>query len=391
MKTKAMSVKRMKFGLLGLCTISLSYLSLSPILESISRDLPGVSQNLVQMVLTLPSLMFIIFSPLAGILARKIRKKTIAEIAVICYLAGGLFPFFFHQTIWQLLLGSTVIGCGTGLLMPIINELICDYFDETERGQLMGLNATFVAGGGIVYIFLSGILSSLGWHFSYLAFLLVVPVLIVTICCVPDGIRHETGDKSSPDKKKSGFEMNPYVAALFVIGFIYFVTQNAFNTNSSSYVAEITGGDAGLASLATMANAIGGMIGGTLFGLLMKKIARQIETAAVFIAGLGFLLAFMIPAFVPVLLGGIFVGIGFAMFNAAGTFLLSTHLKPENNGLTTSIYMALINLGAAISPFIVNSVSGLFSPALSVRFLVCALVLLALAVFSLLVNLRKKA
>lgn len=375
----------MKAGLLVTCMIPLSYLSLSPILESIARSFPTVNQSLIQLVLTLPNFMFIICSPLSGILSGKIRKKTIVEFAVLCYLIGGLLPFFFHSSIWLLLLGSLIIGSGTGLLMPVSNELICDYFDETERAQLMGLNATFVAGGGILFIFLSGMLSSFGWHYSYLCFLLIIPVMIVTIFCVPDGIHHEK------TKESSGFEMNPYVLALFVIGFVYFVTQNAFNTNSSSYVSEILdGGNGSMASLATMANAVGGIIGGTLFGLLMKKLSHQIETIAVGMAGLGFVLAFLIPSFFPVLFSGALVGAGFAMFNAAGTFLLSQNLKPENNAFTTAIYMALINLGAAISPFVVNSVSGIFSSALSMRFLVCGIILLVLAVFSFVINKARK-
>lgn len=372
----------MKAGLLITCMISLSYLSLSPILASIAKSFPDVNQSLVQMVLTLPNLMFIICAPLSGILSRLIRKKTVVEIAALCYLIGGLFPFFFHSSIWMLLFGSMIIGLGTGLLMPVSNELICDYFDLNERGQMMGLNATFVAIGGIMFIFLSGMLSGIAWHYSYLCFLLVIPVLIVIIFCVPDGIKHV----SEGGKSKSGFEMNPYVFALFIIGFLYFILQNAFNTNSSSYVSEIMQGDGKIASVITIANSIGGMIGGTLFGIIVKKINNQIETLAVSFAAVGFFLAYLLPSFAPLLLGSALVGAGFAIFNAAGTFLLSQKLKPENNAFTVAIYMALINLGAAMSPFIVNSVSGIFAPTLAIRFLVCGIALAIVAAASFLVN-----
>lgn len=370
-----------KIGILAACACALSYLALTPVIGEMIAAFPDVRESLVQMVITLPTLMFIIFSPVAGILGRKMPKKRLLLVALGLYFAGGLFPFFFHGSVWFLLIGSMIIGSGTGIMMPTINSVICENFDGAERGQIMGLNATFTAVGAMMFIFASGQLSRIGWHFSYLTFLLVLPLALAIYLLV-----EEKPVSVSCVTSRGGFEMNPYIAFLFLLGFVYFTAQNAFNTNSAIYMSQLGFGGADVASTVTMCNTLGGILGGVLFGWIAGKVKNQVETVALILAGAGFLVAFFLRAQIPILVGGALVGSGFAIYNAAGTLLLSRFLKPENNDFTVSVYMALINLGGALSPMIVNSVSSLFASGAAIRFLVCGVVIIIGAVASLLIN-----
>lgn len=374
---------KIKIGILVTCTCSLCYMAFSPIIASMAAAFPDAGISLVQMVMTLPSFMFIVFSPLAGKLTQRIRKKTLVTASLLMYLLGGLFPFFFHSNIWLVLMGSVVIGSGSGLLMPVINAIICDCFNEEDRAQLMGLNATFVAIGAMLFIFVGGQLVSLlgDWFYCYLSFLLLIPVLAVALLCLPD-----SGPAQQKEESGSGFEMNPYVAFVFVIGFLYFVMQNAFNTNSSLYISETGIGGPEAAGLATMCNTLGGIAGGAVFGLLVKKAKDQAQTVALALAGAGFLLAFFVRSIVPVLAGGALVGAAFAFYNAVGTYLLSKYLRPQNNAFTVSVYMAVINVGAALSPVVVNAVSSLAGEGTAQRYLVCGAAILACGVASAVIN-----
>lgn len=380
-----------KVGVLTACSCSLSYLAFSPIIASIAASFPETDISLVQMIITLPSFMFIIFSPLAGKLAQKVEKKTLAVIAILLYLAGGLLSFFLHSSIWQILAGSLIIGCGSGLLMPVLNSIICDCFDGAERGQIMGLNATFVALGAMLMIFISGQLSRFGWHMSFLSFLILIPVLIVVLAFLPKSKAAPALAKQGADThNSSGFEMTPIIAFLFVIGVAYFSLQNAYNTNSSLYLSDMNIGVAEVASYVTMVNSLGGIFGGMLFGWLVTKAKAQVETVALLLSSAGFLLTFFLPQIVPILVGSALVGAGFALFNASGTFLLSKYLKPENNAFTASIYLAVVNLGASLSPVVVNNISGLFGESTAVRYLTTGILIGVCAVISFLVSRGRK-
>ena len=61
-------------------------------------------------------------------------------------------------------------------------------------------------------------------------------------------------------------------------------------------------------------------------------------------------------------------------------------MKPENNAFTVSIYLAVVNVGASLSPFLVNSVSGLFGAGIAARYCVSGAVILCCMALSILAN-----
>ncbi len=383
-----MNKLKIKIGIMSLCSVALSYMALSPIIASIGADFTGVDETLVQMVFTLPSLLFIIGSPLSGIAMSYINKKTIALFSLGCYLIGGLFPFFFNSSIWMLLVGSLIIGVGTGFLMPLINGFIVQYFDKNDRAPLMGMNAIFTALGALTFIFIGGQLSRFGWRYTYLAFSLVIVIIALVITCLPTG-EPQKAEVSEKNGKTSAFEMNPYIFGLFVIGFIYFVVQNAFNTNSSAYAINVLGKDAAMASLVTMINTIGGIIGGMSFSRIAYRAKSQIETITLAIIAVGFFITFFIPSTVAFFAGSFLIGYGFAIFNAAGSYLLSYNTRPETNAFTVSVYLALINFGAAISPIVVNACTGFIGEGIQNKFLFVGIVITIIGVGSYLLNAKK--
>lgn len=386
-----MEKTKIKIGILALCAVALSYMAMTPVLASIGAEFSGVSETLVQMIITLPSLLFIVGSPLSGIAMSSVNKKKIAMFALTCYLVGGLFPFFFNSNIWQLLAGSAIIGVGTGFLMPLINGFIVQYFDKENQAGMMGLNATFTALGAMAFIFAAGQLAKFGWRTSYIVFAFVLVIIIVAFICLPAGEPVQAKEFANTNQKStSKFEMNPYIMGLFIIGFIYYVMQNAFNTNSSAYVSEVLGAGAAVASIVTMANTIGGIVGGATFKGVSMKFKNQVETITLVIVAVGFLVAFLIQTLPAIIIGSLLVGYGFALFNAGGTFLLAQNTRPETNAFTVSVYLALINIGAAISPVIVNTCGGLIGNGTGPKYLLAAIIIVAVTIYSFILNRAKK-
>ena len=381
-----MNKTKIKVGVLSLCAVALSYMALSPIIASISAEFVGVNETLPQMVFTLPSLLFIVCSPLSGIAMSYINKKAIALFSLACYLVGGLFPFFFNSNIYELLIGSAIIGVGIGFMMPLVNGFIVQYFDKNERAQLMGLNATFTALGALFFIFAGGQLARFGWRYTYLVFAFVGVVILLAVVCLPKGEPEKAVENNG--KSNSAFEMNPYILGLFIIGIIYFIMQNSFNTNSSAYVVEIMEAGAEVASLVTMINTVGGIIAGMTFKNLAGKFGSQIETVTLFVIAIGFFISYFATNFIGVAVASFLIGFGFAIMNAAGSYLLSLNTRPETNSFTVSIYLALINTGAAISPIVVNALAGMFGEGIAIKFMMVAIVLVATAAYSFILNKR---
>ena len=140
-----------------------------------------------------------------------------------------------------------------------------------------------------------------------------------------------------------------------------------------------------------MANTIGGIIGGAMFKGLVMHFRNHIETVTLIAVGIGFLLPFFIPNFVALLIGSILVGYGYAVFNAGGTFMLAQNTRPDTNAFTVSVYLALINLGGALSPIIVNVCSGILGDGVSYKYLFSGSVILVVGMYSLFLNTKKNA
>ena len=163
-----------------------------------------------------------------------------------------------------------------------------------------------------------------------------------------------------------------------------------FTTNSSAYVAEVVGAGAGVASVVTMANTVGGIVGGAMFKGINMKLKNQIETVTLAIISVGFLLAYFVPTLPSIIIGSLLVGFGYALFNAGGTYLLAQNTRPDTNAFTVSVYLAFINIGAAISPMVVNVFAGLIGEGAAPKFIFAGVVIAATAVYSLVINLNKK-
>lgn len=371
--------KKSKIGILSTSIVTLSYMALTPILGQVSKNFSGISDSLAQMVFTLPSLMMLVFAIFAGKLTQYFYKRTLILFGLLVFFCGGMFPLVFHTAIWQLLFGSALMGIGTSFISVIGNALICDCFSGKERSSLMGLNASFVGIGGLISAFLAGQLANTHWYNAYLTFLILVPLFIIAYLFLPQG---QTPQKSVRQKVEVSFKPSACIYFLGLIGFLYFVFQNAYNTNSALLITTLGLGGSSVASLVTMLNAVGGIAGGLCFGKLYSTVHRQVESFAMLLAAIGFLLSFVCGNLPAILIGGFLVGTAFAIFNAAGTLLISQNVPIEQNAFTAAVYLAVINLGAAISPYIVNTLASVAAPGPVVRFLTCGILIGICAIVS---------
>ena len=261
-------------------------------------------------------------------------------------------------------------------MVTITAAIICDCFEGDQRNQMMGFQSAFISGGAMVFTLIGGWLSRFGWRATYLAFLLLIPCFIIAAICLPKG---------NIDKKSSETESGKMPGILWfmvAISFIFLVFQNAFNTNVSLYVNEAGLGDAGKASIATSVYSFAGMITGCLLQFIMKKLRNFTISFAFVSVALGFVLTFIGGSIVMVVLGGLFVGVGFAAYTPSANCLVSDHMAIGQRSVGIAILSCSTHVGEALSPIIVNNLSGIFAPTVRVKFIVTAVILVITGIVS---------
>lgn len=153
---------------------------LVPVLPEIAtefRETPNV-QFLVQTVLTAPSLMVVLFSPLSGMLGDRFGRKRLLLIAMGVYAILGLSPLVI-ASIYGLLISRVLLGVAESMVLVLATTLLGDAFSGQARDRWFGYQ---VGAGALIAIPLlaaSGWLGQYGWRYAFLIYGLPLAMVIL--------------------------------------------------------------------------------------------------------------------------------------------------------------------------------------------------------------------
>ena len=204
-------------ALMLLLPITLSVMGivvLLPVLPAIAAHfagIPGVA-FWAPALLTIPSLIVVLFAPVAGLLSDVFGRRRLLIGAMLIYTAAGMAPFVF-DTLPQMLASRIAVGLCEAVVMTTSTTMIGDYFKGPERDKWLGYQTGIASLTSTVLIFFSGVLGHwFGWHGSFLiygsALLLMVGIIAFTWEPKPDMAVGEHGGAASwrgfPWKRMAG-------------------------------------------------------------------------------------------------------------------------------------------------------------------------------------------
>lgn len=347
----------------------------------------SISPNLLIMVITLPFMVNMVFSILAGPIAKIISKKitTLAGIAII--LLAGVVALFFGKTDFNYLLTSSALfGVGQGLLSTLTMALPADYFEGQERASLMGLQSSFVNFGGMLLAFVAALLSGIDWIYAYLVTFAAVPIFIVVMANLPKKEPSkdisEVSAETQVAQEKGKF--SSFVIVVMIIDVIYGAFMFTFSANFSLYMTANALGTVTTAGLVqTIMSALGG-IAGILYGRMFKTMKSQLPTLGMVITAIGMIQMVIFGGLVNVFIAAVLSG--FALTCSIPTFFynVSNNVSPSMATIALGILNGVGALAIFLSPNIVSAVTSIFmsEPTIEGKMIVSAVVLLALAVVS---------
>lgn len=150
---------------------SLPGLAISPILGRLETIFSTASELQLQLLESLPSFIIVPFILIAGRLSLHINKKKILIIGLaIFFICSLIYPFL--HTLSSLLLVSTFLGIGAGMVIPFSTGLVADYFSGTARTRQLGYVSAINNLTLVLATMLSGFLAGINWHYSFLVYCL---------------------------------------------------------------------------------------------------------------------------------------------------------------------------------------------------------------------------
>lgn len=338
----------LKAAILTMSFIQMATNAVASILANIAAEFPETSVTTVQYLMTFPNLMIVAVSVITAGLAERISKRTLAATGLFLAVATGVLSFAVHGSIVILYVWAGMLGIGVGLVVPMANSLISDYFQENERDAMLGYQTGAANAGSMIMTYVGGILATIAWQFDYLVYLLAIPGLILTLMFVPKQ-NVVTQEQVATEKKK--FRIEAHEVLVCVVAAVYMLMFYLGPTNIALYFSEKQIGNTMTAGTASSLLLLGGVVMGFFFGKLAEKIGKHTITLGFMALFIGYTLIYIKGQLVPTYIGCVFVGMSnpLVMPQCMGSVVSE---DKQRTTVMMSVVFAIANLGTFLAPAI---------------------------------------
>lgn len=357
----------------------MSSLIISSILADIAETYPNASVDSIQMVLTIPSLMGMLFAFIAGPLSIKFAQKNLLLGGMFLGLVGGVIAFFFGtKSLMVLYISSLLIGINQGMNGALTKSLVSEFFVGQERNDMMGYQASSSTGGSMVITFLAAILAGIAWNYSYLVLLLFIPAFILVqrnltrVAPTPVQKDEKTGAK---DKLNSAVY---FTAAVIFLTYLFSYT---YQLNIAMFIKSTGLGNATVSGYVNTLFPITGMLTGFVFGKFRKVLGYKTIQLGLLVLAAGFIGLNVFGTLPAAFFASFCTGVAQAFLISSCMLAVSEHAPASLRATGISVAMGMLNLGMFCSPLVINRIyNGFGTNEVSFKFMIAAVGLIILAV-----------
>lgn len=384
--------KLLIIAILCIALVQMPHLALMPAIERMAGIFPGHSLSEIQTAVSLSNLVSMFAALLSAFLIAKgvISKKAAVLTGLSLSVFIGFAALFLHTAFWHVIAFSVMLGLAIGFFIPTTMSIMFDAFNDEERQKVAGYQTSFINIGGILMSAVGGFLASLIWYGGYMAFLLMVPVVILAAVALPGGGPKRVGDRIEK-QKKSKLPTNVFYYAVFI--FLFMMIYNVCNSNLSTHLANNGLGNTATAGLASAALMAGGVASGLIFSRLSSKFGDYL----IFFAFLAVFVGFTVLNIGRVSLTAAFIGVfivgsSMSLIIPQCMFSVSKCVDPTSSSAATTLVCCLApGAGGFLSPVVfTNLTTALAGPSTNFRFQFVGVLALVVGIVAALVTLRSE-
>ena len=336
--------------------VSLPGLAISPILDDISHIFPNSKELEVSMLESLPSLMIIPFMLLAGRWSVNKNNIRILVIGTVIFLLSGIWSMLSTHLV-ELIVASTIMGIGAGMIIPLSTGLIVQYFTGNQRVRQLGVssavnNLTLVVATSVV-----GYLVDISWHLAFVVYLMP----LVTLVLIPTISR----TKPQPEPQDGAQNRQTALNIRVIIGLMFFYFAITYLslivTFNTSYLAAERGLSSEKSGLIISLFFLAIMAPGFVLDKIVSWLGKWLNFVSLVVMGLGLVLMALKQAPISMLwIGAIFAGLGYGVMQPVVYDKAATNAPPRLSTLALSLVMVVNYLAILVAPFIIDITDEVF-------------------------------
>lgn len=345
-------------GIFAFCFGAMANNMTMGIIAYIMQSYSNVTTTTVALIMTVPSLVAMVYAFIVGTLNKKISSKNLLLFGQLTlFFMGMIFLFFGGKApVYVLIVASGLSGFGQGSMNTLLGVLLLNAVpDDKKRGSLLGICISVMSVGGVIFATVGGIFAVSRWQNAYYLFFAILICIALEIILLPKDkpIAAPTGDTS--EKKKASGKMPALVWVISVHYLLFFLSLFVFGLNVSEYIISTYKlGTSVQSGLATSFVTAGGIVAGLLFGMYSKWLKKFTVPVLMGLTVIGL----YIPLTVTTNIVSIYVSaliLGFAMSGANPYIIskLSEIVPPEQYSQAMSIYSGFMNGGMCVAVYVI--------------------------------------
>ena len=337
--------------------VSLPGLAISPILSNLDSIFPRSSILEVELLESLPSLMIIPAMLLAGRWSIRGHKITLLVIGTTIFFISGI-GCILSRSLTELIITSSLVGVGAGIIIPLSTGIIVDYFSDKPRVKMLGISSAVNNLTLVIATFAVGYLADIEWHFAFIVYLLpaVTMILIPTISHTPA----QSPQRGEVDSCKEGLNRG----VIFRLMLFYFATTycSLVVTYNTSYITadnDLAGNSAdNIIALFFLAI----MLPGFALNRIISALGKWTNMWSLVTMGLGLVvMSLPHPKEGTLLIGALLTGLGYGVMQPIIYAKTASNAPPHLATMALSIVMAVNYLTIVIAPFMIDGIDRLFN------------------------------
>ncbi len=346
--------KSMAFAIMSVFFLIIGVTAISPGIQSIAEAFPEVSYSTILLVSTLPSLLIIPSSYIAGAVAgSRVKYRTLVIGGALLFVLGGVAPYYLNN-FTVILVMRAIFGIGLGLVTPIGNALVLRIFDGHARANMLGAGNVVSTLGGILLKLMAGFLAAINWRYMFLTHLLGLVTLIAVIFFLKE-----------PEKIEQGTSLKVKLpGTVFLYGTVMMLIFMALAPVLLGVSTIILGeglGDASDSAIVLAMFTTGSMTASALFSKVYKISKKYTVVFALFLAAGGLVILCYAPNLFVLGLGTYVTGLGLGSFIPGMMMDVGAVCRPETFAVASGVVMSVGNVGGFIGPYYMSLVAFVFS------------------------------
>lgn len=371
-----------KWAILSISLFLMSHLAIAPAIPKLYQLYHGANPHIglasVETLVTIPAMMITLFVLLSNLVVAKIGKLKTIRLGLILILISGIVSFLTSKFV-LVLLARLLLGIGIGLYNSLSISILSDFYEGDERASMIGFRTATLNIGKALTTFMVGLALMIGVNYTYLVYLLVIPVYFFFNAKVP-GLDKEL----VPLKSARIFDAK--IAILMLITFLVGVAYIGATVKIPTLLVTKYHYSSFFASNMLTVLAFSGIFSGLLFGFLTKFLKEKALLVMLALMALGNFLFALSPWPILFVLASVLIGASFVGTMSSVFYLIAKSYSQEHIHFVTSLAITAGNIGVILTPVLLTKIpSALHLEAFTTPFLIStAFMVISLALFPLL-------